>query len=413
LAESGYKKADILEGFFYHETRDISFTLVVDDFLIKYKDKADLEHLEAALGKYYTLKVDTDCKQYVGIHLRWDYERRTVRLSMDGYIEQALKELEHSLPSKAYHAPSRYTAPRYGEKIQYAKVDETKPLGKKQIHFIQRAVGKLLYYARAVDHTMLHALNDISINTSKGTEATLEAMVYLLNYAATHPSAEIIYRASDMILRVDSDAAYLVAPEARSRAGGYHYLSDKEGRVFNGPVMVVAKVIKNVMASAAEAELGALFMNGQEAVALRNCLEAMGHPQPATPLKTDNSTASGILNNTMKQKRSKAIDVRFYWLRDRAKQGQFYIYWDSGKHNLADYYTKHHPVSYHRAMRPIHTYVESLSPETLQGCIKVMKGEQIPAKVLNPNSIGLLAASNGASRMTDRGKDDRRAHIVE
>ena len=413
LSEAGYKKADILEGYFYHESRDISFTLVVDDFLIKYKDKADLQHLEEAIGKYYKLKVDTECKQYVGIHLKWDYERRTVRLSMDGYIEQALKELEHSLPTKPYHAPSRYSAPKYGEKIQYATVDVSNPLGKKQIHFIQRAVGKLLYYARAVDHTMLHALNDISINTSKGTEATLAAMVYLLNYAATHPSAEIIYRASDMVLRVDSDAAYLVAPEARSRAGGYHYLSDKEGKTFNGPVMVLAKVIKNVMASAAEAELGALFMNGQEAVALRNCLVAMGHPQPATPLKTDNSTASGILNNTMKQKRSKAIDVRFYWLRDRAKQGQFHIFWDSGKHNLADYYTKHHPVTLHKAMRPIHTYVESLSPETLQGCIKIMIGEQSLASVRkSPNPKVELAASNGVGLMTDR-VNDRRTHIVE
>jgi hypothetical protein len=216
-----------------------------------------------------------------------------------------------------------------------------------------------------------------------------------------------------MVLRVDSDAAYLVAPEARSRAGGYHYLSDKEGQTFNGPVMVLAKVIKNVMASAAEAELGALFMNGQEAVALRNCLVAMGHPQPATPLKTDNSTASGILNNTMKQKRSKAIDVRFYWLRDRAKQGQFHIFWDSGKHNLADYYTKHHPVTLHKAMRPIHTYVESLSPETLQGCIKIMIGEQSLASVRkSPNPKVELAASNGVRLMTDR-VNDRRTHIVE
>ena len=105
---------------------------------------------------------------------------------------------------------------------------------KTEITFIQRVVGKLLYYARAVDPTMLHAINDISLSTSKGTEATLDATTYLLNYAHSNPSAEIIYRASDMVLRVDSDAAYLVAPEAKSRAGGYHYLSDTKGAVFNG-----------------------------------------------------------------------------------------------------------------------------------------------------------------------------------
>merc|ERR1711903_104982 len=133
------------------------------------------------------------------------------------------------------------------------------------------------------------------------------------------------------------------------------------------------------MASATEAELAALFMNAQEAVAIRNCLRAMGFTQPATPLKTDNNTANGIINNTMKQKRSKAIDVRFYWLRDRAEQGQFRIYWDAGKNNLADYFTKHHPPMHHRRMRKIHTYIEGASPDSLQGCIKIMNDEQARA----------------------------------
>ena len=389
LAEAGYHKASLVEGYFRHEHRPIDFTLVVDDFLIKYERSEDLEHLQAAVGKYYKFKVDTDAKQYVGIHLKWDYDRRTVRLSMDGYIEQALLELEHVRPSRAHHAPSRYIIPKYGAKVQYVQIDETSPLGQGQIRFIQRAVGKLLYYARAVDPTMLHAINDISLSASKGTEATLDATMFLLNYAHTHQNAEVIFRKSDMILHVDSDAAYLVAPEARSRAGGYQYLGNTDGTLFNGPVLVLAKVIKNVMASATEAELGALYMNAQEAVALRNCLEAMGFPQPATPLKTDNNTANGIINNTMKQKRSKAIDVRFYWLRDRAKQGQFYIYWDSGKHNLADYFTKHHSPAHHKLMRPIHTYVESLSPESLQGCIKIMTESQakkrVGTKIPNPS----------------------------
>ena len=50
-------------------------------------------------------------------------------------------------------------------------------------------------------------------------------------------------------------------------------------------------------------------------------------------------TSSFFFNNTMKQKRSKAIDMSFYWIRDRTKQGQFFVYWDSGKNNLADFYT--------------------------------------------------------------------------
>ena len=72
-----------------------------------------------------------------------------------------------------------------------------------------------------------------------------------------------------MILFVESDAAYLVCPKARSRAGGFHYLSNKDGTMMNSPIWILAKVIKNVMASAAESEVASLFMNAQEAVSTR------------------------------------------------------------------------------------------------------------------------------------------------
>ena len=126
------------------------------------------------------------------------------------------------------------------------------------------------------------------------------------------------------------------------------------------------------MASAAEAEVGALYMNAQEAVPFRTCLIEMGHPQPATPLKTDNMTAKGIIAGTIKQKRSKAMDMRFYWLKDRYDQGQFGIHWEPGKHNLADYPTKVHPGRHHGQVRPIYLNCEEKSPTTMQGCIEIL-----------------------------------------
>ena len=135
----------------------------------------------------------------------------------------------------------------------------------------------------------------------------------------------------------------------------------------------MAKVIEIVMVSAVEAESGALFLDGQEAMALRDCLEAMGHPQPAAPMKTDNGTVNGMVNNTMKQKRSKAIDMRFHWLQDRTNQGQFRMCWEAGATNFDDFHTKHHPAVCHKTLRPIHTHIEGLSPETPQGCVKMMK----------------------------------------
>ena len=126
------------------------------------------------------------------------------------------------------------------------------------------------------------------------------------------------------------------------------------------------------MASAAEAEVGALFMNAQLAAPMRVTLEELGFPQPATPMKTDNSTANGIMNGSIKQQRSKAIDVRFCWLKDRAEQGQFETHWAPGDENWADCFTKHHSPTHHQVLRPA-CLNEPGSPADLQGCVKLLK----------------------------------------
>jgi hypothetical protein len=111
-------------------------------------------------------------------------------------------------------------------------------------------------------------------------------------------------------------------------------------------------IMKNVLASVAEAEIAACFYNAQEACAIRTALITIGHPQGPTPIQTDNSTADGILNSTVKQKRSKAIDMRFYWLWDRIDQEQFIVHWQPGYLNFANYFTKHHPPNHHQNIRP-------------------------------------------------------------
>ena len=128
------------------------------------------------------------------------------------------------------------------------------------------------------------------------------------------------------------------------------------------------------MASAAESEVGALFLNGQEAIFLRNTLIELGHPQPPTPLQTDNTTAAGFANDTIKQKRSKAMDMRFDWIKCRVKQNHFRVHWRPGHENLADYHTKHHSPTHHRHMRPTFLLPEpTQTPQklnALRGCVK-------------------------------------------
>ena len=205
-------------------------------------------------------------------------------------------------------------APVYGRKTQMARVDETDPMNQKQIKLVQQVCGKFLYYARAVDCTILHALNDLATQTHNRIQETMKALTHFLNYCATNPDSVVTHQASDMILHNHSDAAYLVASKARSQAGGFIYLGNKQTKIqiINGTISIIAKIIKSVMSSAAESEIGALFMNAQEILPLQMTCKELRHPQPATPVRTDNNTADGIINSTFQQNRSKAIDMRFY-----------------------------------------------------------------------------------------------------
>jgi len=157
-----------------------------------------------------------------------------------------------------------------------------------------------------------------------------------------------------MVLAVHSNASYLNEENAQSRAGGHHFLSENEPLPpNNGAIHNVAEIIKGVMSSAAEAELGAMYINARKAIEERIILQEIGHEQPATPIQVDNSTAEGIINKRVQPKRTKAMDMQFHWLRDRINQKQFRCYWRPGSTNYADYWTKHHPAAHHRNMRSI------------------------------------------------------------
>ena len=368
LAAAGYHQSQRTPGLFLHTTRPIRFCLVVDDFGISYTGKEHADHLLATLKHDYQVTCDWKGEQFCGITLQWDYENGTVDLSMPGYVERALQRFQHTC-AKPSDAPHKHNVPHYGAKVQMTTPDDTPLLSDpKQTSHIREVVGVLLYYARAIDNTMQVALGSIAACQAHATEMTMQECVDLLNYAATHPDAVIRYTSSDMCLWIHGDASYLSETEARSRAGAFFFLSNHPDKVpqhsmptINGPVHILSTIMRNVMASAAEAEVGASYLAAQEACPIRTTLEELGHRQPPTPLQTDNSIAKGIIEGTVKQKRSKAIDMRFYWIKDRVQQGQFAIYWRPGATNMGDYFTKHHSPAHHLAMRPLYLYTEASS----------------------------------------------------
>ena len=174
LNKKGYFQSKMVPGLWTHKTRPISFTLVVDDFGVKYTRRQDVLHLMNALREHYEITDDWGGEKYIGITLDWDYARRLVHLSMPGYVERALKQFNHRAPLKRQDSPYPSTPIKYGARKQYAttRVDAP-PVSAADKKFIQQVCGKFLFYGRAVDSTILTAISAIASQQAKPTTDTL------------------------------------------------------------------------------------------------------------------------------------------------------------------------------------------------------------------------------------------------
>jgi hypothetical protein len=181
---------------------------------------------------------------------------------MKNYIRDLLLKVGHTPPAKPQLSPHKHREITYGAKEQHTHVARPSPkLDPKGVKWVQEIVGALLFYGQAVDNKLLVTINAIGIQQATATEATNEAVATLLDYLATYPNNGTLYHASDMVLAAHSYTGFHNESNGRSHAGAHIFLSENDPFPrWNGAILTIAQVIKFVMSSAAEAELGALFI---------------------------------------------------------------------------------------------------------------------------------------------------------
>jgi hypothetical protein len=170
LAKDGYRPTQHTHGLWTHDTRPISFSLVVDDFRVKYVGREHAEHLMACIKKNYNISSDWNGCAYCGLTLDWDYNNRTVDLSMPGYIKASLHKYQHAASARPEHAPHTWNPPIYGAKTQFVRDETVSPaLADKDVNKLQQLTGTLLHHARAIDPTLIMPLNVLASEQSKAT----------------------------------------------------------------------------------------------------------------------------------------------------------------------------------------------------------------------------------------------------
>jgi hypothetical protein len=324
---------------------------------------------------------------YCGITLEWVYVSRHVNLSMPNYIKRKLQEYGHIIPTHLHSCPYHPEPRKFDTEAQAPlPPDATHPFNAASIKQVQQIVGSILYYAWAVDMTVLMGLSLIAVEQTKATEQTMGQCIDLLNYLVSNQDAKVNFHASDMVMNIHSDASYLSETKARSRACGHFFMGwmPKNGEPIqlNGAFYVNTTILCFVVASAVEVELGALFHNCQDGIIFRQTLTNLGHPQPQTPVHCNNATAVGIAINMLKRQHSRSMEMRFFWVGNEVAQDIYDISWHPGQENLADYQSKHHIGAHHRQVCPWYLHQagsprflpRAVAPSTLKGCVGTLKG---------------------------------------
>jgi hypothetical protein len=197
-----------------------------------------------------------------------------------------------------------------------------------------------------------------------------------------------------MVLCVLADASYLSHPKAGSVAGSFHFLGMHEPTpvLTSHPVSAHSTRIPVVCSFSGKAEYGGAYDAATIATEERRILANMGHPQPPIPLYCDNECAIGLASDTIiRPKMSKSIDMRFHWLQDRVRQGQFVIRYVPGLQNITDFFTKALPVARHKLLTPYVALDDSESlDDRLQAELKLSSLSCAALLTYNSHHAGVL-----------------------
>ncbi len=175
LKAEGYRQSLYTPGLWTHNWRPIQFTLVVDNFGVKYAREEHAQHLLESVRKHYKCSCKMEGERYFGLTLKWDYTKREVQIMMPGYVSKGLQRFDHPHPDKPQDQPHPHAPPHYGAKVQFAKPEDASPklnIADKKI--IMQVAGTFLFYACAINGTMLIALSALASKQANPTEHTIQ-----------------------------------------------------------------------------------------------------------------------------------------------------------------------------------------------------------------------------------------------
>jgi Reverse transcriptase (RNA-dependent DNA polymerase)/Pol polyprotein, beta-barrel domain/Integrase core domain len=337
LLELGYQQLECDKCVFIKRTKDgrmIILPLYVDDTLAVYHKADETIWLadKTRIAKRYAIKDIGDCEWILNMKVTRDRQARTLTLSQEAYIRRVLETFQHDQckPLSNPSVDADLFAPPAG-------TDET-PLDKRQQTHYQSIVGSLLYAALTTRPDIAYAVNELGRFNAQATQFHLTAAHHVLRYLAGTANRGLSFSLhgspTDIKPEIFVDASWANDLETRRSTSG---LVVK----LNGNVVAWAsKKQKTVALSSTEAEYMAASEAACEALWLRTWIHEVFRVEVPVAIHCDNQSAIALSKNDTFHQRTKHIDNRYHFIRERVAWGHIKLQFIPTEQQEADILTK-------------------------------------------------------------------------
>lgn len=309
--------------------------LYVDDLLIAGNNAEAVERFKRDIAKKFKMTDLGNLRWLLGMEVRRNRENRVIEVSQAAYIDRVLERFGMA-DCKPVTTPAEGILPRLTEEQGGVSDGDYRSL-----------VGSLLYAAMVTRPDIAYAVQALGRHLQSSGPVHWTAAKRVARYLKGTRDLTIVYGASQakmVKLHGYCDADWAGDVDTRRSTTGYVFI------VAGGIVTWASKLQPTVALSSVEAEYMALCAAVQEAICLRRLLEDLGQQQESpTTIYEDNQGCIALSKNPVYHKRSKHIDIRYHFTREKVESGEITLEYVATEQQLADILTK--PLPSHRVSR--------------------------------------------------------------
>lgn len=311
----------------HKEEELVMLAIYVDDILLACSEENTLSEVVLSLNKYVDAIDRGPVNYYLGMEIKRDGPRGNISVHQSSYTEELIREwnMEQCKPL--------FTPFVAGTVLEACKEDNCHGF---DVKIYQSLIGSLTYLSAASRPDISHIVSKLSQFNSHPHKEHFVAAKNVLRYLKQNPKGTLSFSSSnDLVCYTDADWGSNVV-DRKSFSGFVIFLA-------GGPITWESKKQKIVALSSMEAEYIAMCQGTKEVVYIRSLLAEIGlHEfiQSATTIRCDNQSAQFMVENPVAHKRSKHIDIRYHYIREKFENKDIVLEYVSSDTNIADVFTK-------------------------------------------------------------------------